>query len=156
MEVYETMTRSIDETRSEFIEKIGMIAQYDGLPRIAGRLLGMLVWDGEAVAFGDLADQLQVSRGSISTASRILEERRLIKRIAKPGERQDYFQLAENPYAKMLETVAAGMVRAQDDINATLDAIPPNHAEVKARVQAYADLYKSMSGAISRIVEDMK
>ncbi len=106
------MTKNIKEIRSEFIEKIGMIVQNDGLPRIAGRLLGMLVWDGDAVSFSDLAAHLQVSRGSISTATRILEERRLIKRVAKPGQRQDYFQLADNPYAKMLETVAVGLNRA--------------------------------------------
>lgn len=37
---------------------------------------------------------------------RILEEHRLIKRTAKPGQRQDYFRLADNPYARMLGTVA--------------------------------------------------
>lgn len=79
------MTKNIQEVRSEFIEKIGLQSQTDGFPRIAGRVLGLLVWDGEALAFSDLAEQLQVSRGSISTATRILEERRLIRRIAKPG-----------------------------------------------------------------------
>jgi DNA-binding transcriptional regulator GbsR (MarR family) len=150
------VTRPIEETRSEFIEKIGMIAQNDGLPRIAGRLLGLLVWDGEAVAFGDLADQLQVSRGSISTASRILEERRLIRRTSKPGQRQDYFQLADNPYAKMLETVAVGLNRAQEEIDNTLTEIPDSESAVKARVTAYSDFYRHMSGAITTILDDLK
>jgi len=150
------MTKPIEDTRCEFIEKIGMIAQADGLPRIAGRLLGMLVWDGEAVAFGDLADQLQVSRGSISTATRILEERRLIKRTSKPGQRQDYFQLADNPYAKMLEAVAVGLTRAQEEIDDTLAEIPDTERAIKSRVAAYSSFYKRMAGAISIMINDLK
>src|SRR6056300_574061 len=88
----------INAIRSDFIEKTGLITQAEGLPRIAGRVFGMLIFDGDMVSFGDLAKRLQVSRASISTSIRILEERGLVKRMTRPGERQDYFQLASNPY----------------------------------------------------------
>ena len=65
--------------RAEFIEKIGVIAQSEGLPRIAGRVLAMLLYDGEKVSFGQLADALQVSRGSISSGVRMLESQQLIE-----------------------------------------------------------------------------
>lgn len=149
------MQKSLEATRRDFIEKIGLKSQGDGLPRIAGRLLGLLIWDGEAVAFGDLADQLQVSRGSISAATRILEERRLIKRTAKPGQRQNYFQLAENPYAKMLEVIAIGLERTKEEIDNTLNEIPGSESEIKARVTAYADFYDQMSGAITLMRKGM-
>ena len=63
---------SHDPVRSDFIEKTGLTAQADGLPRIAGRVFGMLIYDGDVVSFGDLATKLQVSRASISTSIRIL------------------------------------------------------------------------------------
>lgn len=150
------MIKNLETTRSEFIEKIGLMAQTDGMPRIAGRMLGLFVWDGEAVAFGDLADQLQVSRGSISTATRILEERRLIKRIAKAGQRQDYFQLAENPYAKMLAYYADGLARAQANLAETITEIPDSEAAIKARVSAYGAFYEAMAGALSKLADDLK
>jgi DNA-binding transcriptional regulator GbsR (MarR family) len=59
---------SIDAIRSEFIEKTGLISQAEGLPRIAGRVFGLLIFDGDMVSFGDLATRLQVSRASISTS----------------------------------------------------------------------------------------
>lgn len=141
------MAKALEETRSEFIEKIGVMAQGDGLPRIAGRLLGMLIWDGNAISFGDLAIKLQVSRASISTATRNLEERRLIKRTAKPGERQDYLQIADKPYVKMMESVVDGMEAAKTEIRDTLDSIPKASQGVRDRVQAYADFYDVMSEA---------
>ena len=150
------MRHTLEETRSAFIEKIGLKAQADGLPRIAGRVLGLLIWDGTAVSFASLADQLMVSRGSISSATRILLERRLIKRIAKAGERQDFFQLSDAPYVSMMEATKISLDNAKDEINATLNDIPDAQTEIKARVAAYADFYGKMSKAVDGILTDMR
>lgn len=150
------MRHTLEETRSAFIEKIGLKAQADGLPRIAGRVLGLLIWDGTAVSFASLADQLMVSRGSISSATRILLERRLIKRIAKAGERQDFFQLSDAPYVSMMEATKISLDNAKDEIDATLNDIPDTQTEIKARVAAYADFYGKMSKAVDGILTDMR
>ncbi|MCW1956703.1 hypothetical protein [uncultured Lentibacter sp.] len=150
------MRHTLEETRSAFIEKIGLKAQADGLPRIAGRVLGLLIWDGTAVSFASLADQLMVSRGSISSATRILLERRLIKRIAKAGERQDFFQLSDAPYVSMMEATKISLDNAKDEIDATLNDIPDAQTEIKARVAAYADFYGKMSKAVDGILTDMR
>lgn len=147
------MTKPMDIVRSEFIEKTGLIAQNQGIPRVAGRVLGMLLFDGEAVAFGDLARALQVSRGSISTSTRLLEDRALIKRLSKPGERQDFFQLAERPFPNMLARVQQEMTRAQADIQGTVTEICDSRPDVRARVQDYANLYASLSTSIQTAKE---
>jgi len=55
-------TTTTDKTRLEFIELVGRIVQAEGLPRNAGRLLGLLIFDGGQISFGDLAEILQISR----------------------------------------------------------------------------------------------
>lgn len=150
------MDQTLANTRSAFIEKIGLKTQSDGLPRIAGRVLGLLIWDGDAVSFGGLADQLMVSRGSISSATRILQERRLIKRIAKPGERQDYFQLSEAPYVSMMEATKISLENAKSEIDATLAEIPDQELEIKERIAAYSNFYGKMSKAVDGIIVEMK
>ncbi|WP_022702430.1 GbsR/MarR family transcriptional regulator [Pseudorhodobacter ferrugineus] len=149
------MTKQMGIVRSEFIEKTGLIAQNQGIPRVAGRVLGMLLFDGDAVAFGDLARELQVSRGSISTSTRLLEDRALIKRLTKPGERQDFFQLAENPFPNMLARVQQEMARAQADIQASVAEICDSRPDVKARVQDYANLYASLSASVQKAKETL-
>ena len=86
-----------------FIESIGLSAQADGLPRIAGRMLGFFVLNGGPCSLSDLAARRQVSRGRISTNARILCGLGIIQRMSKTGDRQDYFQLASNPYSRLLE-----------------------------------------------------
>lgn len=139
---------SHDAIRTEFIEKTGLATQAEGLPRIAGRVFGMLIYDGEVVSFGDLATKLQVSRASISTSIRILEERGLIKRVTKPGERQDFFQLAPNPYATMLEGLQKRNRTIQQDIAQTIHSLPAD-ADAVGRLTAFADFYASLDAAIA-------
>lgn len=137
-----------NDVRVDFIEKIGLISQAEGLPRIAGRVFGLLIFDGDAISFGDLATKLQVSRASISTSIRILEERGLVKRTTRPGERQDYFQLAPNPYATMLEGIQKRNEAITQDIAETIQSLPAD-ADAVARLTAYADFYASLDTAIS-------
>ena len=142
-------------TRSDFIEQTGLITQAEGLPRIAGRVFGMLIFDGEAVAFGDLATRLQVSRASISTSVRLLEERGLVRRLTRPGERQDYFELAPNPYATLLDGLSRRTRATRDQIGATIRALPPQ-ADAAGRLAAYAEFYAALDGAVSTALDSLK
>lgn len=139
---------AIKAVRSDFIENTGLVTQAEGLPRIAGRVFGMLIFDGELVSFGDLAKRLQVSRASISTSIRLLEERGLVKRMTKPGERQDYFQLAPNPYGTMLEGIQKRTQATMGEIAQTIGRLPAT-AEATGRLKAYAGFYASMDSAVT-------
>lgn len=143
-----------DPVRSDFIEKTGLTAQADGLPRIAGRVFGMLIYDGDVVSFGDLAYKLQVSRASISTSIRILEERGLVKRMTKPGERGDFFQLAPNPYATMLEGIQKRNRVIQEEIAETIQNLPEG-ADAVGRLTAHADFYASLEAALVKALGDL-
>jgi DNA-binding transcriptional regulator GbsR (MarR family) len=143
-----------DAVRSDFIEQTGLISQAEGLPRIAGRVFGLLIFDGDAVSFGDLAKRLQVSRGSISSSIRILEERGLIKRTSKPGVRQDYLQLAPNPYATMLAGIQKRNRVIKDDIAQTINRLPADADAVK-RLQNHANFYASLDAAIGLALSEL-
>ncbi len=141
--------RTAQEARSEFIEKIGVIVQTEGLPRIAGRVLAMVLYDGERVSFGELAKALQVSRGSISSSVRLLETQQLIKRVAKPGDRQDYFQIVENAFPNLVEAAVVRAQRAAVDIEESLRDIPDSEVGPRQRVSEFANYYRAMRHAMT-------
>jgi len=145
-----------ETARADFIETVGVIAQSEGLPRIAGRVLAMLLYDGERVSFGQLADALQVSRGSISSSVRMLESQQLIKRVAKPGDRQDYFQLAENAFANMVDAAATRARRAAADIETALANIPASETAPRQRVTSYAAFYLAMEDGLKATASSLR
>jgi DNA-binding transcriptional regulator GbsR (MarR family) len=145
---------AIEQVRTDFIEQMGLARQADGLPRIAGRLLGLLIFDGEAVSFGDLATRLKVSRGSISSNIRILEERGLIKRTSKPGERQDYLQLAATPYSAMLEGIQKRNRSLQNEIAKTIQKLPTDAGPIN-RLQDLADFHTALELAFGLVLSEL-
>jgi DNA-binding transcriptional regulator GbsR (MarR family) len=148
--------KSAAMARADFIEKIGMIAQSEGLPRISGRVLAMLLYDGKRVSFGQLAKALQVSRGSISSSVRMLESQQLIKRVANAGDRQDYFQVVDNAFANMVKASAARARLAAADIEESLKNIPVSEAGPRERVASYAAFYRAMDGGLRTTAEALR
>ncbi|WP_425098146.1 GbsR/MarR family transcriptional regulator [Tropicibacter sp. S64] len=140
--------------RAEFIEKVGLIVQNDKLPRIAGRVLGLLIHDGGPVSFGALAEELQVSRGSVSTATRALEERGLIRRVGVPGERQDFFQLSDSPYVNLMRHVHTTLARNCAEVRGTLTELDDGPA--RERVQAFAEFYQTLSTWAAECVDRLE
>ncbi|MDZ7771715.1 MAG: MarR family transcriptional regulator [Balneolaceae bacterium] len=87
-----------------FTEKISVIFEEAGEPRISGQILGwLLVCDPPEQSFSQLVEHLQVSKGSISTMTRRLLQSGLIVKTRKQGERQVYFRLAENAWSRVME-----------------------------------------------------
>jgi DNA-binding transcriptional regulator GbsR (MarR family) len=85
----------MDKARAErFVEELGMQLELEaGAPRMVGRTLGwLLICEPSAQSAADLAESLQASRGSISTATRTLLTMGLIERVRLRGERFDRFQ----------------------------------------------------------------
>ena len=88
--------------RDAFIERMGLSAETDGLSRIAGRLVGALILESEPRSLDDFADQLGVSKASISTEARRLLERGVAERVGKPGDRRDYYILAPDFFVQTI------------------------------------------------------
>ena len=76
-----------------FVEDISLYFEQMGLPRMAGRVLGvLLISDPPAQSLTDLCEILQASKSSVSTTTRLLTEMGLIERAASPLPRQISFQ----------------------------------------------------------------
>jgi hypothetical protein len=76
-----------------FIEELGMQFELEAAaPRMLGRVLGwLLVCDPPEQSAAELAERLQASKGSISTATRLLLRMGMIERVRLRGERFDRF-----------------------------------------------------------------
>jgi len=124
-----------------FIEQMGLSGQRDGVSRIAGRLFGYFIVHGGPVSFHDLAEALQVSRASVSTNARALASIGIIELVTRPGDRQDYYQLAESPFLRMIETYIARMRAMQEILKQADHSISQNMAATHRRLAQMSDFY---------------
>jgi DNA-binding transcriptional regulator GbsR (MarR family) len=139
------MAQDLSDIRSNFIEQMGLDMQADGFPRIAGRLMGLLVFDGTPYSFSDLANELQVSRGSISANTRLLLDKGVIDRVAKPGDRQDYYQIGDNPYANMLRRISERAARTSDMVGRVVQSLPRDEEQRIVRLRRHSAFFAALS-----------
>lgn len=135
------MSRKQEQIIEEFVEQLGLIAQADGLPRIAGRILGFMVVHGGPFSFSELSVELKISRGSVSTNTRLLENLGVIERTTRPGERQDYFRLRDDPYTELMRGLQARMKKASDTVAETKKKLPAGNKAMQKRLSDLADFY---------------
>ena len=151
----DTTQDTAEHTVAEFIERMGVIAQADGLPRIAGRLMGFLVIHGGPVSFGELSERLQISRASVSNNTRLLEGLGVIERTSVPGDRQDYFRLAEAPYHRLLQGVVERMGRASAAAERTARELPEERGGARRRLRELSDFYASAEENTRKLLASM-
>lgn len=99
----------MDDATTGFIESMGRQFEEDGVPRIAGRLFGFLMLQDEPCSLDDVAEQLQVSKGSASSNARLLEQLGIAERVTRAGDRRDYYQISPDIGERTLERALQGI-----------------------------------------------
>lgn len=150
------MPTTLSEEEKRFVEDIGLIMEEQGRPRIAGRILGwLLICEPPAQSFADLVAVLDVSKGSVSGMTRLLLEGGLIERVAVPGERQTYYQMAPDAWTRVLMWMAQRVQRLADAAEAGLDLVEEIRPGADHwRLREMRDLYRLAARQMPRLIEE--
>jgi hypothetical protein len=110
-----------------FVENVGTYLESQGVPRIGGRILGLLLVTQQPLTAEEIARALRVSRGSVSTNIRLLVVGGLIEKASLPGSRATYHVFSDTAWERrslaILQTVASFRRIAEQG----LTSIPPGH-----------------------------
>lgn len=138
----------MDAQTVNFIERMGLALESDGLPRIAGRIFGLLLVSEDARSLDDLAAELRVSKGSASTNARLLEQRGLLERVCRPADRRDYYSVPPDLFLHTMAQRLAQWQRFHEAIGAARTNLPIRSREVRNRLEQYEQAYAFMSQEI--------
>jgi len=134
--------------RAAYVERWARLLEAQGQPRIAGRIYAQLATSVEPyLSLNDLATQLGVSRGSISTNTRRLIDTGFVTRVAVPGSRREHYA-ADADAARSLVERAAAMSRAIEALAREGMGLQPDAESQGVRsLRAIAGLYAGVAAA---------
>jgi DNA-binding transcriptional regulator GbsR (MarR family) len=139
-----------------FVERAGLLWENDGLPRIAGRIFGLMLISEDALSLDEIADMLGVSKASVSTDTRLLERMGFIERVGKPGDRKDYYQNTERSF----ERAIAERIRRMHELEALIESgreLAVGSAAVRGRLAdhhfAFSQITKSLESTLEALQE---
>jgi hypothetical protein len=141
-------------TIDQFIEAVGMQLESEvGAPRMVGRALGyLLVADPPEVSAAELAEGLRASRGSISTATRMLLSMGLVERVRLRGERFDRFRAQPEVWDEFLWRTEQ-FSEPRRVLHLGLDALPAD-APARATLEELDALYAWWEERIPKLREE--
>ena len=134
-----------------FIEGMGIYFENEGVPRIGGRILGLLLATPGPLSAEELANRLMVSRASISTNVRMLTASGLVEKIAFLDRRHTYYGMAGDVWGKAIiggrEKVMAFKSLAEQGLAAL-----PVGSEARLRLEEMVEWSNMMSEVYERVL----
>ncbi len=109
---------------THFIENMGRYFESFGIPRIGGRILGVLLIAHEPLSAEEIASILKVSRGSLSTNFRLLLTSALAEKVTFPGDRTTYYAFPAAAWEKAMVVELEGIAFLKKLAQQGLTALP--------------------------------
>ena len=147
------MSNHARDKETRFVERTGLIAEREGFSRIAGRIFGLLLLSPVELSLEEIAERLSVSRASVSTEARRLQDHGIVERTSRSGDRKDYYHIAPNHYLRSLEQrfqtlqeMVALLTEGQ-----RMEHLPPQTVERLDRCStAFTEIMQQVSGTLAR------
>ncbi len=145
-------------TKQEFIQDFGEAYHLFGLPKLMGRIVGLMLYMEKPISLDEITNQLNVSKGPVSQIIRRLRDHNLIKRIWKPGDRKDYYQPEADIFGNAFRNHKGLMKRNLElaqKYQAELKSTDSNeNAAFKKRIEEMHQFYKLMLECFDKFLYD--
>jgi DNA-binding transcriptional regulator GbsR (MarR family) len=127
------MNPALISARENFIQGISRISQFWGFPKAMGALYAVLYLSPEPLSLDELAEQVGVTKGAVSTNVRALERLAMVHQHIQIGERRDYYT-AETDFWKIVKSLLKEREKSEFDqairtVGESLSIINTGHIE---------------------------
>jgi DNA-binding transcriptional regulator GbsR (MarR family) len=137
-----------------FVEDISLYFEQMGLPRMAGRILGvLLISNPPEQSITDLCEVLQASKSAISTNARLLDEMGLIERAPSPVPRQVYFRFVPGGWVVFMRMRLRLMASLHQIAERGLDLLNDEDPGLRARLQEAHDMFSLIEEDLPTLLE---
>ncbi len=122
------MHNSLIGVQNSTVAGLGRLAGFFGFSDVMGRLYGILLLSPEPMSLDELAEGLQISKGSVSMNARSLERWGMAKEVWVRGERKKYY-MAESDLWTVIRNVLSG--REMREVQLALEVLGDSVEQLK-------------------------
>ncbi|MFI9489260.1 GbsR/MarR family transcriptional regulator [Promicromonospora sp. NPDC052451] len=124
----------------EWVERVSMYLARDGVPPIAGRVLGwLMVCDPPEQSAGQISEAIGASRASLTSNLRLLTMMGFLTSRTRPGDRTTWYRMADDAWSvvvrRQVEGIAAFLDLSRDGVAL---AGPGNDGRVRQAQRTFA------------------
>lgn len=142
----------MDPETIRFTDRMGLLFEAEGRPRIAGRIFGRLLVSEEALSLDQLAADLAVSKASASTNARLLAGMGMLERACRAGDRHDYYRVTPDLFERTIAERLSRWQRFTEAVAQARRSLPIRSERVRDRLRRYETAYGYLTDAIAAAV----
>lgn len=139
------------------VEDFGKAYRNWGLSKLKGQIIGLLLFHSEPLSLDDITAALHVTKGSISTIARQLEEAGLVRKVWLKGDRKDYYQVVPDVFntsgGHNLKLLRDNQLIAQKYMSTLTELIDSAPVDEKERLQICLARMTEMNEFYTMMVE---
>jgi DNA-binding transcriptional regulator GbsR (MarR family) len=139
-----------------FIEALGLHFENEGIPRIGGRIIGLLMLADRPLSLGQIADLLKVSPASVSTNARLFHTRALMEEISLPGDRRHYYVFSQSPWEQQFQAAMKTLLNAGQIYRGKLSQLGPEEQVRRKRLGEACEFFDFFHGVIASALEQWR
>jgi DNA-binding transcriptional regulator GbsR (MarR family) len=124
---------------AEFVDRLGLFMEMLGATRTMGRIYGwLLICDPPQQSLSELAETLSVSKASVSTVARQLQDGGMIERLPS-ANRQHLYRVTPGGFTSVLDTQLSLMKPGIDVADFGLSMLGKDRAGQRERLEDFRD-----------------
>jgi DNA-binding transcriptional regulator GbsR (MarR family) len=139
-----------------FIETMGLHFEDEGIPRIGGRMIGLLMLADRPLSLGQIAELLKVSPASVSTNARLFHTRALVEEISIPGDRRHYYVFSQSPWEQQIQAALKSLFNARNIYRSKLTQLSPDEHVRRQRMSEACEFFDFFHGVIQSALEQWR
>ncbi len=137
----------------QFIEALGLHFEDRGIPRIGGRIIGLLTLADKPLSLGRIAELLKVSPASVSTNIRQFHTKDLVQEISFPGDRRHYYVFSEAAWDHQFQAILETLATAAKIFRGGLSRLGPEDHPRRQRMSEAAEFFDFFQGVVASGLE---
>jgi len=156
---YAPTTDSLDaeealrQVRSLVVDSIAQTMDHYGVNSTIGMLYGLMYFHNDPITLDEMCAKMGMSKGSMSTGVRKLQENKMVHRIFRPGSRKDLYRAEEDFHKNFINFFCR---RWEDEVTINMKAIETAEAEYQTlldRDDLPADVVREIEIDMAKIDE---
>ncbi len=107
-----------------WVERVATFLSRDGVPPIAGRIMGwLMICDPAEQSAAEIAAVISASRASLTTNLQILTAMEVVSRRIRPGQRTAYYRMEEDAWEKLVRRQITSLASFCEITQAGMDLV---------------------------------
>lgn len=145
----------MEKDKHQYVEDFGLVFEQFGLGQTFGRVMGwLLICDPPYQTLDEICEALDMSKSTISTTVRSMDQFGMIKRVSMRGERRHYYQINDdfwiNSFLNSMQQFSGFRKMAEQGLTLMQDKSPEQHHRLQKMYELYSFLEREFPAMLKK------